>query len=161
MDSIADIGGAEHLLDGRIKRFDREKDETDTEIGLRILHERGVTDVTIVGGGGGRLDHLLGVVILFERELRPKRWITSGDEVVEIDGEESFENMKGVLCSFFPVGEMPATMLSSGLKWPLDGLVWKRGNAGVSNLGSSDRVTIKMLSGRLIMVRSLRDSGNV
>ena len=49
----------------------------------------------------------------------------------------------------------------SGLKWPLDGLVWKRGNAGVSNLGSSDRVTIKMLSGRLIMVRSLRDSGNV
>lgn len=154
MDSIVNWTDAERLLVGRIERYDREKDETDTEIGLRLLHEKGIADVTIVGGGGGRMDHLLGIVALFERADPPKRWLTVGDEVVRIDEEEIFENMAGVVCSFFPVGDVIATMRSTGLKWPLDGLLWKHGDVGISNCGLDDRVTVTMLSGRLIMVRS-------
>jgi thiamine pyrophosphokinase len=161
MDSIADLEGALERLRGRVERFDRHKDETDTEIGLRLLYERGVRDITIVGGGGGRLDHLLGIVALFEREIRPKRWITRGESVVHIEREETFDNMKGVLCSFFPVGPETATMRTAGLRWPLDGIAWKHGDAGVSNYGVEDQVTVTMLSGQLIMVQSLKETENV
>ena len=161
MDSIADFAGAMRRLQGRVERYERQKDETDTEIGLRILHERGFRDITLVGGGGGRMDHLLGIVVLFEREIRPKRWITRGESVVHIEREEIFDNMKGVLCSFFPVGPGMATMRTTGLRWPLDGLSWKHGDAGVSNYGLEDRVTVTMLSGQLIMVQSLMETGNV
>ena len=161
MDSIAHLSEAEGRLDGKIERYDPLKDETDTEIGLRTLHERGFTEVTIIGGGGGRLDHLLGIVGLFDRVLRPKRWLTASEEVVHIEGFESFSGMKDVVCSFFPVGPEPARMTSSGLKWPLDGLEWRHGDSGVSNVGVSDRVTVTMLQGRLIMVRNMGESTNV
>lgn len=161
MDSISRLPVASEYPASKIVAFDRDKDETDTEIGLRVLREHGVTEVTIVGGGGGRLDHLLGIAALFERPEGPSRWITEHDEVVVVDGEAVFENMRGVVCSFFPVGEREATMRSQGLKWPLDGLRWKRGDAGISNLGVDDRVIVTMLSGRLIMVRGLPENANV
>ncbi len=161
MDSIADLADAEGRLDGSIERYDPLKDETDTEIGLRTLHERGYAEVTIIGGGGGRLDHLLGIVGLFERPVRPKRWLTASEEVVHIEGSESFSGMKEVVCSFFPVGSEPARMTSTGLKWPLDGLEWRHGDSGVSNVGVSDRVTVTMIQGRLIMVRNIGESTDV
>lgn len=162
MDSIQGFSRAEKLLGvDRIVSFDREKDETDTEIGLRILRERGAKSVTIVGGGGGRMDHLIAILRLFEREDRPKEWITAREQVVCIDAEESFDGMRGVTCSFFPVGEEVATMSSTGLRWPLDGLVWRHRDVGISNYGIEDRVTIRMLSGRLIMVRGLEEGTDV
>lgn len=160
MDSIATIPAESEFPASKIIAYDRDKDETDTEIGLRVLREHGISDVTIVGGGGGRLDHLLAIAALFERELCPRRWITEYDEVVLIDQEAIFEDMRGVVCSFFPVGEEAATMHSLGLKWPLDGLRWKHGDAGVSNVGIEDRVTVAMSSGRLIMVRGLPENRN-
>lgn len=37
-----------------------EKDDTDTEHSVRFAIERGATDITILGGTGSRLDHVLG-----------------------------------------------------------------------------------------------------
>jgi thiamine pyrophosphokinase len=46
-------------------------------------------------------------------------------------------------------------MHSDGLKWPLDGLTWRHGDVGISNVAIKDEVAIEMLTGRLIMVREL------
>lgn len=155
-DSMTDPDGAQDVLGNqRIIRFETAKDETDTEIGLRTLVERGIEPVAVVGGGGGRLDHLVGILSLFDRKRRPKWWITDRDEVVEIAGRETFQGMRGVVCSFFPVGDQPCTMHSDGLKWPLDGLTWRHGDVGISNVAIKDEVAIEMLTGRLIMVREL------
>ena len=162
LDSIQGIAEARKLLGaGRITSFDREKDETDTEIGLRVLRERGVASVTIVGGGGGRLDHLIGILRLFERETRPKQWVTSREQVVSIEAEESFGEMLGVTCSFFPVGCETTSMVTTGLRWPLDGLRWRHSDAGISNYGVAEQVTVRMLSGRLLMVRELKEGMHV
>ncbi|MCF7951911.1 MAG: thiamine diphosphokinase [Spirochaetaceae bacterium] len=132
-----------------------EKDETDTELGLQFLKERGIDFVTMIGGGGGRLDHLLGIVALFDREIRPDEWYTQNEGVVSIDRSKSFRNLKGKTVSLFPAGTELCRMQSHGLKWPLDNLEWKRGSAGISNVVKSDEVTIVPKSGRLLFIYPL------
>ncbi len=158
MDSIRDPEALGRLPPERVLRFAAEKDETDTEIGLRILRERGITAVTLIGGGGGRLDHLVGILALFDRAIRPKRWLTERDEVLSIEGRVSLSGMKDRRCSFFPAGAEVCTMRTTGLRWPLDRLRWEHGDAGISNYGVDDFVTIEMLSGRLMMIRELAEA---
>src|SRR5690242_16479181 len=42
-----------------IERHRAEKDFTDLELALRVAERAGATDLLVVGGAGGRLDHLL------------------------------------------------------------------------------------------------------
>src|SRR6056297_1707566 len=132
-----------------------EKDETDTELGLQFLKERGIDFVTMIGGGGGRLDHLLGIVALFDREIRPDEWYTKNEGVISIDRSKSFRNLKGKTVSLFPAGTELCRMQSHGLKWPLDNLKWQRGSADISNVVKSDEVTIVPKSGRLLFIYPL------
>ena len=141
-----------------IRKYDTAKDRTDTEIGIEYLWENGVFDITIVGGGGGRVDHLLGILSLFHRERYPRRWITDREEIRVIDSTIEFRMPEDRLVSFFPVGPEPCMMESEGLRWELTGLVWKQGDVGISNecRGATCRVTMR--SGRLIMVHTLQST---
>ena len=129
-----------------------EKDETDTELGLHFLKERNIETVIMIGGGGGRLDHLLGIVALFDREFRPDEWYTRNEGVISIDQPKSFCRLKGKTVSLFPAGSGTCTMGSSGLKWPLDELVWERGSVGISNVVVSDEVVLTPKTGRLLFI---------
>jgi thiamine pyrophosphokinase len=157
MDSLTDLS----LLDGfppeRVLRFPSDKDETDTEIGLRVLRERGCGEVTIAGGGGGRIDHLLGIAALFEREAPPSRWLTDSEDIRLIEGEAEFVGWEGSTVSVFPLGAVAARMSSRGLQWPLDGLEFRRGYGGISNRVTGPRVVIKVGIGKLLVIRSAGD----
>ncbi|HEY9592929.1 MAG TPA: thiamine diphosphokinase, partial [Spirochaetia bacterium] len=130
MDSLSDRRLLDALPRDRVMIFPRDKDETDTEIGVRILRERGCAHLTIAGGGGGRLDHLLGVVALFERPEPPSRWLTTSEEILLVEGEAVIDGCAGATISVFPVGAGVSGMRSEGLHWPLDGLTFARGWAG-------------------------------
>ena len=155
MDSISDVTALSGLTEERLRVFPRDKDETDTEIGLRVFQELGYDSVTIAGGGGGRLDHLLGIVSLFERPFAPTTWLTDHEHVQLISTEFQLSVCENEIVSFFPVGEYVAGLVSEGLKWPLDGMIWRRGQAGISNLTVSDRLRVGVGQGRLLMVRTL------
>ncbi len=129
-----------------------EKDETDTEIGLRRLNEMGAERVTIIGGGGGRLDHLLGIVILFDRELRPWQWYTKREWIRSVEEEINLAGIKGKTVSLFPAGSERCRIKSSGLKWPLDELVWRKGDAGISNVVTDDTLKLEPIEGRAILI---------
>jgi thiamine pyrophosphokinase len=154
-DSLESSKELEGFPEARIRRFPRDKDETDAEIGLAALWEMGYRRVVIAGGGGGRLDHLLGVIALFEREKVPTLWYTSREEIQVVEGTLTVTGCKGQTVSFFPLGGTVSRMSSSGLKWPLEGLRWSRGDMGVSNVFSEDPSTIAVGRGRLLMVRTL------
>ena len=157
-DSLADTSLLERFPADRVLRFPTDKDETDAEIGLRLLAARGCDDVTIAGGGGGRLDHLLALALLFERECAPRRWVTDREDVRLVDGEASFDGWRGSTVSVFPLGEGAAELFSEGLRGPLGGLAFARGWAGLSNVADDDRVRVGVGRGRLLVVRSLRET---
>jgi thiamine pyrophosphokinase len=154
MDSLSDPALLGAFPADRVLLFPRDKDETDTEIGLRILHERGWGHVTIAGGAGGRIDHLLGVAALFEREAPPARWITGREDLLLVSGEVVFAGWAGSTVSVFPVGDRAAELHSEGLKWPLDGRELRRGFCGISNVAEADRVLIRVGFGKLLVVQS-------
>jgi len=57
-------------------RHSTAKDYTDTELAFSLVSEKGCDEIWIIGGGGGRIDHLFGIRSLFERDVFPRRWIT-------------------------------------------------------------------------------------
>lgn len=140
----------------RLLRYPRDKDQTDAELGLNLMRERGCRHVVLAGGGGGRLDHLLALVDLFERQPPPEAWLTAREEVRAVEGRRILSGCRGLRVSFFPLGCGVSGLSSSGLKWPLDGLRWSRGQEGVSNLILEDRASVGVARGRLLMILELK-----
>jgi thiamine pyrophosphokinase len=159
MDSL---GGEERLRSypaERVIRHPADKDFTDTELALALLWDKGCDEAWIAGGGGGRIDHLFGIRDLFERERFPRRWLTAVEDIRCIEGETGGSNAaltvtieQGGVVSVFPLGGGPWKAQSTGLKWPLDNVRWKRGLYGLSNVAMESEITINARQGRFMII---------
>ncbi len=158
-DSIENVDLLSALPSERVFRYSRDKELTDTELALALLDKHDIITRVVVGGGGGRIDHLLALTSLFHRPSAPSLWITHNAILRRLDGEHTFEIGEGRLVSFFPLGGGPCTMKSSGLKWPLDNLTWYPGDVGLSNETTGPTLSISVDSGALLMVQPLEDGG--
>lgn len=147
MDSLADPSLLRRIPPERVIYACRDKDETDTELALALLASKGCDEKILIGGSGGRMDHLLALRSLFDRENPPDLW--AGDESL-VAGIGSLFSCKGIrfekgwdeapgldsdhACfSLFPCGTGPHRLTSSGLRWPLDALDWDSGAYSLSN----------------------------
>jgi thiamine pyrophosphokinase len=157
MDSLEDLSRLDAYPRERVLRYAAEKDHTDTELALRLLREKGCGEIWLIGGGGGRLDHLLAIRSLFEREPCPSRWITAGEDVycVNSPDETRWSGPPGSLVSVFPLGAGPWELESAGLKWPLAGLPWDRGFFGLSNVADTGSFRLRVRRGRFLVVLPL------
>ena len=155
MDSLASGRLLEKIPPRKIVRFPEDKDETDAEIGMRMMHDRGVERVVLIGGGEGRLAHLLGILQLFERDYAPDMWITAREEVSVVETFRDYQECRGQIFSFFPLGGAARGLASTGLKWPLNGLSWEPDQCGISNVALEDRVEVSVESGRLLAIREI------
>jgi len=140
-----------------IFKYSVEKDATDTEIALAKALERGASRIVLAGGGGGRLDHLIGLVNLFRRKSSPDVWHTAAESVYRLRaGENSaFAANEGTLVSVFPILESSSGMYSKGLRWPLEGLVWHPGEFGLSNIATGPGIEIHAGSTDLLVILPL------
>ena len=154
--SGSDQGRLEKYPSEKIRRFPHDKDFTDTELALELLWEKGCSEIWILGGGGGRTDHLLAIRSLFEREKTPSRWITAAEDIRCLDGSGDRElNLSlpaSTLVSVLPLGIGPWEAESFGLKWPLKGLNWSRGFIAISNRTVEEQFTIRVIQGRLMII---------
>lgn len=106
LDSISESREYRKLPREKIKSFPKNKDDTDTEIGLNYFKEMSFKRIILVAAGAGG-------------------------------------------------------MRSEGLKWPLDGINWRRGEAGISNVFTADRGRISVGEGKLLMIRNFPERSNV
>ncbi len=149
-----------------IHRARVDKDLTDTEIALRIAVERGATSITLVTGGGGRLDHLLAVTAAL-----------AGDELASLDVLQAWigrDHLRivhpgksvpidvdvGGTVSLLPLFGAAVDVRTSGLQWNLVGetLLGNR-TRGVSNVVVHDTPTVEISSGVLAIVAPNRIEG--
>lgn len=159
MDSI-DVSRLDAYPPDCVMRYAREKDYTDTELAFAKAAEKGCEQIWIIGGGGGRIDHLFAIRSLFERERFPSRWITAGNDIRCIEAAErggllSLNVESGAQVSVFPLGEGGWKAKSRGLKWPLDELAWDRGFFGLSNLAPDGAFSVAALKGRFLIILPL------
>ena len=159
MDSLDDPRRLDAYPAGRVIRHPPDKDDTDTELLLALLWERGCSGVWLAGGGGGRLDHLLGIYSLFEREKSPDRWITAGEDLRRVGEGQTLEMDRGGTVSVFPLGTGPWEAESRGLRWPLAGLPWKRGFFGISNRAAPEGFSLRAARGNFLVIMPLGQGG--
>ena len=178
MDSIADgsisiCNRLDAYRPEQVLRYPADKDYTDTELAVSLLREKGCRRIWIVGGGGGRIDHLFAIRSLFEREQPPERWITSREDIrciqspgaleYDPDGNKGSGAVNGspaaderlYQISVFPLGAGPWKAASRGLKWSLTGLVWNRGFFGLSNEAPEGAFTIYAEKGSFMVILPL------
>jgi thiamine pyrophosphokinase len=153
MDSLDGEDRLSRYDSGRVMRYNTDKDYTDTELAFSFLRENGCGEIWIVGGGGGRIDHLFGIRDMFEREFPPRRWITAREDIYCVEsGSLTMCLAGGALVSVFPLGTGPWKAESRGLKWPTDNVRWERGLYGLSNVAVEEEIVINAVQGRFMVI---------
>ena len=161
MDSVSSLELLKRFPLASLHLEPRDKDETDTELGLAALAANGAERIVLAGGGGGAprssaRDTLpLRAFALGALEapappngIAPERAVFLVEEgrAIAIDAEA------GSTVSVFPLSDGAEGMSSEGLKWPLGGLRWGPGDFGVSNLAPEGSFSVRSGKGELLVV---------
>lgn len=140
-----------------VRAHPADKDATDLELALEEATARGATRLVVAGGGGGRLDHLLGVALLLasprwaEREIE---WHTDQAVAYPIHSARVIACSQGDLISVLPT--TPTAMVTiGGTRWELTDTTLEFGTSrGISNEAIGEQVRIAVTSGAVLAVHS-------
>lgn len=140
------------------------KDDTDTEFAIRHAMEKGASTITVLGGTGSRIDHVLGniellgiglsrgIPIILQDSCNRVRMIDKG---ITIGKAEQF----GVYVSLIPYTAQVEHLYLRGFKYPLSDYCMTGFNSlGVSNEIIDERGEISFEKGILLVIES-RDEG--
>jgi len=142
-----------------IERSHCDKDATDTELALLHAVARGATKIVVVTGGGGRLDHQLGVLnVLLHPALSAARvemfWDTA--HVIALRGHSSatITGRIGEEVGLLAMGGAATGITTSGLRWALDcEILASHSTRGVSNELIAREATVSLQTGNLFIIR--------
>ena len=136
------------------------KDDTDTEFAIREAIRRGATDITIIGGTGTRLDHVLGNISLLgiglEEGVRMEL-LDAHNRICMIDHSVTLKKKEqyGNYLSLIPYNGKVTGVTLKGLKYPLHDYTMGGFNSlGISNEIVDDEASIELTSGQLLVIES-------
>ena len=142
---------------GEVHRHPEDKDATDLDLAIGEAIAAGVQRVVVVGGDGGRLDHLIGnaLVLTADRHAAVEIDAVFGAARVHVvRGRREIAGAPNELISLFAVGEPARGVRTEGLRWALDGAELKPGSSlGVSNRFLGERAVIEVADGVVLVVR--------
>ena len=137
------------------KIYPSEKDFTDGEIALFRLMERGVDEVEIYGGEGGREDHFLGNLHLlyqaFRHGVRAKMFTANG-VIFPAGGRVELNGIAGKTFSLLPFGGRVHILGSTGLKYPEPSEIGYGECIGISNVALADEAVIEIADGDCALI---------
>ncbi len=137
------------LIDGFLhKSAIKDKDESDFE--LALIEADGPYD--LIGGGEGRLDHLLSIISLFHKYGVPRLWFTREDVIIGVNSGIEMDLPQDSTVSIFALDE--ARVYSQGLIWELGERKLDKSFMSLSNRNKDNKVKISTDSPILIRVDS-------
>ena len=160
---IGDYDSMAEPLDQDVIKLPTVKDMTDTEAAIDLAISRGFTDLTVVGGLGGRFDHAMGNIGVLKKYLyKPVSiCLVDGQNKVCLKAPGCFAVAPGIYRYLGLIAyDSPCTKLSvSGTRYPLrDHTLTNDTSLGVSNEITEEQAHISFTSGTLLVILS-RDRG--
>ncbi|HHV11934.1 MAG TPA: thiamine diphosphokinase [Clostridiales bacterium] len=143
-------------------RFPREKDKTDTHIALELALMQKPTSITIVGGTGSRLDHVLANIHLLLLPMQlgiPAAMVDANNKIYLKNKSFTIERAGqfGDYVSLMPFTERVKGLTLKGFKYPLDHIILEAGSSlGISNEISGELGEVEFLEG-ILLVMETRD----
>ena len=140
-----------------IERHAVDKDATDLELALRAALAYEPRRILVVGGIEGRLDHLLGEMLILGAD-----WLAGvevdavlGDALAHVvRGERMLSGTVGELVSLFALNGPARGITTDGLHYPLSGETLVPGSSrGLSNVFTDPEARITLDSGVLLALR--------
>lgn len=133
------------------------KDRTDLAIAMDTALAAGAETITVIGGAGGRLDHLLAMPLLIASSDYAEIQITAvtaGSVVTVVRGHRLLAGEPGELVGLLAVHGDAVGVSTRGLRFPLDGEVLRAGSSrGVSNVFESIAAEVDVRQGVVIAVQ--------
>jgi thiamine pyrophosphokinase len=140
-----------------VRRFPREKDETDLELALLVAAERGATTIDMLGALGGRWDHTLANIALLDhpalrtchvRILADRQALFLVRDAAELHGQH------GDTVSLLPLTPIVDGVTTTGLFYPLmDATLHYEQARGISNVLLESPAHVSITSGLLLVVQ--------
>lgn len=134
----------------RIKKFPKDKDYTDGELILQYISKLNYDEIVIIGGLGGRIDHLLTNLNLIFK-FNNLKFITEKERIVSIEKKAELIGLKGKTISFVPFSEKVEGLTLEGFKYPLSKYTLHQGDSiCMSNVAVEDICKVTFDTGKLM-----------
>ena len=158
LDSVsAGALAAAEAAGARVVRHPEAKDATDLELALDEAVRLGARRVLVVASAEGRLDHLLGSLLLLGAEAYAAIAVDAivGEALVHVvRGERALRGSPGELLSLVAVGGPATGVVTSGLDFPLASETLHPGSSrGISNVFAAETATVSVEAGTLFAIR--------
>jgi thiamine pyrophosphokinase len=141
----------------RVERHPAVKDATDLELALAVALALGPERIVLLGGAVGRLDHLLGELLLLASDAYAGVKVDAqlGAAAVHVvRGERVLAAEPGELISLFAVHGPATGVVTEGLGYPLRGETLAAGSSrGLSNVFAAPEARVSVERGVVLAVR--------
>ena len=140
--------------------FNAEKDNTDTDIALKLAIKIGSSKITILGALGKRMDHAIANIHILKDALEaniPCQILDEHNRIYLINKEMTLEKDKvyGKYVSLIPLTSTIEGLTLTGFKYPLNDYTLPIGTSlGISNEIITYTAHIEMKKGILIVIES-------
>lgn len=141
-------------------QYNPEKDNTDTDIALKLAIQLNSSSITIMGALGKRMDHALANIHILRDALEvgiPCKILDAHNKIYLVKDSITLVKNKayGKYISLIPLTNTVDGLTLKGLKYPLNNASLSIGSSlGVSNEIVDDLATIKLKEGILIVIES-------
>jgi thiamine pyrophosphokinase len=167
-DSVSEAGlDAVTAAGARVERHPAAKDHTDLELAMDEAIATGARHIVVIGGDGGRRDHLFANLFVLASPRYASTAITAylGPSVVHVvhGGEPAvaIEGEPGEVVTLLPVHGAAAGVRTAGLRYPLDSETLPAGTSrGVSNVLEVSPASVRLDTGTLVVVLPGEREGN-
>ena len=145
-----------------IREFNPVKDNTDMDLALQQAIILGSSEIYILGGTGGRLDHFFSTVQNLKKAWLKQipAYLIDSRNLITLPCEKEFtidrETQHGTYVSFMPLEERVTGLTLEGFRYPLENytLINASGGLGVSNEIVEAQGRVKYEDGILLMIQS-------